>query len=241
MAFDFTGDDVIREAKRISPKVLLSFSTGKDSIGAALALRNAGFEDIQPFYMYQVPGNLEFIEESLVYYERVLFNGRRIVRLPHPYIQRSLRNLILQPPERVTDILAMDIEPYNATDLQESLSEWLGWPEDTLTALGVRAADSQNRYTMFKRLGMAAAINPSSKKFYPIFDWNKETLLSNINKAGVKLPVDYRVFGKTFDGFDLRFLYPLKKHFPRDYERVKFWWPMCDVEFFRYEHRTQES
>lgn len=235
--FGFTGEDVIAEARRISPRVLLSFSTGKDSIGAALAIRDAGFEDIQPFYMYQVPGNLEFIEESLDYYERALFGGRRIIRVPHPFIQRSMRKLLLQPPERVPLINAMDFERYSSEDLADSIASWRDWPEETLTALGVRAADSQNRYTLFKKRGMGAAVNLSNRKFYPIFDWNKERLLSEIGRSGVKLPVDYRVFGKTFDGLDLRFIHPLRKHFPRDYEKLRFWWPLIDVEFFRYEHK----
>lgn len=83
-----------------------------------------------------------------------------------------------------------------------TIADWLDWPEATLTAVGVRAADSQNRYTMFKKLGMGAAVNVPSGKFYPVFDWNKEKLLSEIARAGVKLPVNYRVFGKTFDGPD---------------------------------------
>ena len=235
--FGFTSEDVIAKAKELSPRILMSFSTGKDSIGAAIAVMRAGFEDVQPFYMYQVPGNLEFIEESLDYYERTLFGGKRIIRVPHPFIQRSMRKAILQPPERLQLLVDMDFERYSATDLQNTIVEWLGWPESTLTALGVRATDSQNRYTMFKRLGFGAAVNMAAGKFYPIFDWNKDKLVDEIKRSGVKLPIDYRLFGKTFDGLDLRYIAPLKKHFPRDYEKLRFWWPLIDVEFFRYEHR----
>ena len=95
--FGFTSEQVLAEARRRSPRVLLSFSTGKDSIAAALALRRAGFDEVQPFYMYQVPGNLEFIEESLAYYERTLFDGVHIVRVPHPYVPAVMRHLLYQP------------------------------------------------------------------------------------------------------------------------------------------------
>ena len=235
--FGFTSEDVLRKVRELSPRILLSFSTGKDSIGATLAVRRAGFDDIVPFYMYQVPGNLEFIEESLAYYERTLFDGRHIVRVPHPFIQRAMRKKILQPPERIELIDGMDFERYSSDDLADNIIDSLGWPEETYVALGIRATDSQNRYTLFKKRGMAAAVNEANNKFYPIFDWNKERLVEEIVKSGVKLPIDYRLFGKTFDGLDLRFIYPLRKHFPRDYERMKFWWPLLDVEFFRYEHR----
>lgn len=64
-------------------RCLLAFSTGKDAIGAYIQLRRH-FTDIIPFYLYLVPG-LEFVEESLDYYEGIL--GRRILRLPHPSIE----------------------------------------------------------------------------------------------------------------------------------------------------------
>lgn len=239
MAFDFTYQDVIREARRLSPRVLLGFSTGKDCIGAYLAIRDAGFDDIQPYYLYQIPGNLEFIEESLDYYERTLFDGRRIIRMPHPFISRALPDLVFQPPERCALIEAMGFEETNAVEISDAIKEWLDWPEDALTAVGVRAADSPQRYMLFKTRGMAAAVNPNNGKFYPVFDWNKEKLLTTIERAGVKLPVDYRIFGKTFDGLDIRFLKPLKEHFPRDYQRVLEWFPLADLELFRYERRAQ--
>jgi hypothetical protein len=135
--FGFTGEDVIREARRISPRVLLSFSTGKDSIGVALALRDAGFEDIQPFYLYQIPGNPDFIEESLDYYERKLFGGTHIVRLSHPYIAKVMIHKIHQPPNRVELIDFFDFQMYTGSELQADLAGELGWPEDALTAVGV--------------------------------------------------------------------------------------------------------
>lgn len=69
MAYDFgfTGEDVTKEVAAIDPRCLLAFSTGKDCIAAYIAIRDH-FEEIVPFYMYQIPGTLEFIEESLAYY-----------------------------------------------------------------------------------------------------------------------------------------------------------------------------
>ena len=131
-------------------------------------------------------------------------------------------------------------ESHTADDLQRAIVSELGWPEGSYTAVGVRAADSQNRYSMFKRLGMSVAVSDKSRKFYPVFDWNKERLISEIKASGIKLPIDYRVFGRTFDGFDARFLAPLREHFPRDYQRLVEWAPFVDAEFFRHEHRKQK-
>jgi hypothetical protein len=63
-------DDLIAAYKeRYGDKTLLAFSRGKDSIAVALALR----DDIEviPFHYDDLPG-LEFVEESLAYYEKNL-------------------------------------------------------------------------------------------------------------------------------------------------------------------------
>ena len=76
-------------------------------------------------------------------------------------------------------------------------------------------ADSPMRRIGIKTHG---AINHNDKRFYPVYDWNKERLLNEIDAAGVKLPVDYELFGRTFDGLDYRFLKPISERFPEDYE-----------------------
>jgi hypothetical protein len=43
------------------------------------------------------------------------------------------------------------------------------------------------------------------------------------------------MFGRSFDGLDLRFLVPLKKHRPKDYAKVLEWFPLADLEVFRWE------
>lgn len=235
-----TSEEAIAEALKVSPKLLMAFSTGKDCIGAYLAIRDAGFEQIEPYYMYQIPGNLEFIEESLDYYERTLFRGQRIHRIPHPFVVRGLNDLNFQPPERCRVIELLDLEEFDAVEASDAMKDWLGWPEDAMTAVGVRAADSPVRYSLFRTKGMDAAVNTNNHKFYPVFDWTKARLVDAIRRSGVKLPVDYRIFGKTFDGLDIRFLKPLKEHFPRDYQRVLEWFPLAELELFRYERRHQQ-
>lgn len=234
--FSFTSDDVIREVSGYSPRALLAFSTGKDCISAYLAMRGK-FEEVQPYYLYQIPGNLEFIEESLAYYERKLFGGRRIIRMPHPFIMRALGDLQFQPPGRAGRIIDWGPATFGADEVGAELALELGWGDNVYTATGVRAADSPARYMSFKKHG---AVNHKRKSFAPVFDWRKDRIIQEINKAGVKLPVDYRIFGRTFDGLDLRFMYPLKKHFPRDYQRVLEWFPLVELELFRFEKRAQQ-
>ena len=232
--FMHTSEEVIAEVRAENPRCMLSFSCGKDAIGAHLAIRDH-FDEVVPYYLYIVPG-LEFVDEALEYYERVLFGGRRIIRLPHPSLIRMLNQYVFQPPERCQVIDDLDLYEHDYEDIADSIRLSCGLPENTMTATGVRAADSPIRYSHFKKRG---AINRNRLTFAPVFDWNKERLLNAINASGVKLPVDYRLFGRTFDGIDLRFLYPIKQHFPRDYQRILEWFPLAELELYRYEKRMQ--
>ena len=91
-------------------------------------------------------------------------------------------------------------------------------------------ADSPMRRIGIKTHG---AINHNQKKFFPVYDWRKADLIAAIDDARVKLPVDYKLFGRTFDGIDYRFLKPIKEHFPRDYERIITWYPLAELELYR--------
>ena len=71
--------------------------------------------------------------------------------------------------------------------------------------------------------------------FYPVWDYTKAGLVDILTRARIKVPRDYAVFGRSFDGLDYRFLAPMKKHFPADYRRVLEWFPLAELELFRFE------
>lgn len=223
-----TGAETIAIVRAEQAETLLAFSTGKDSIAAWLAIRDS-FDRVVPYYLYLVPG-LEFVDESLAYYER--FFGVRILRLPHPSLHRWLNNFLFQPPEHGAVIEQADLPDFDYRDIQRAICADLGLRDDLLTADGVRAADSPMRRIAIKTHG---PISRTGRKYHPVWDWLKADLISAFNRHGVRLPVDYKLFGRTFDGLDLRFLLPLKRHRPADYRRVLEWFPLADLEVFRWE------
>ncbi|MDP2369325.1 phosphoadenosine phosphosulfate reductase [Rhodoferax sp.] len=214
-------------------QALLSFSCGKDSWAAWLSARD--YFDFQPYYLYLVPG-LEFVEEYLVYAERVL--GKRIVRLPHPSFYRMLNHAIFQAPERLRIILAADLGEPDYEDMRDAVIEDCNLPDNCWVASGVRAADSPMRRAALMKNG---GVNANRRQFYPCWDWNKAKLLVELEKANIKLPIDYKVFGRSFDGLDLRFLIKIREHFPRDYATICEWFPLVDMEFARYEFNQRKK
>ena len=210
---------------------LLAFSAGKDSIASWLAIRDT--IEIIPHYRYLVP-DLEFVEESLQYYEK--FFGVHIIRVPHPSLYRMIRNKVFCPPDRFRIADACQLPDVDYMDVTNAVRESTGVPSDTLTASGVRASDSIPRRIHFKTHG---PVTLKGLMWYPTWDWRMQKLHDEIKYSGIKIPVDYLMFGRSFDGIDYRFLNQIQKYFPRDYRRILDWFPLAEAELKRREYARQ--
>ena len=223
-----SGVDTIREVAKRQKKTLLAFSTGKDAIAAWLAIREH-FEEVVPYYLYLVPG-LEFVDEQIAMYER--FFETKITQLPHPSVPRLLNNFVFQPPQNCAVIEDAGLPDFDYPDIQAAMCQMHNLPKKTLVADGVRAADSPMRRIA---INTHSSISYKQLKYHPIWDWRKADLIECFKKHNVRLGSDYKIFGRSFDGIDLRFLLPIKKHYPKDYQKILELFPMADLEVFRWE------
>jgi len=224
-----TSEETIAQVRAISPVCMISFSRGKDAIAAYLNIRDK-FERVVPYTYYVVPG-LEFVEESLLYFEAKM--GCHIKRFPAPAFWNWIKYNVYQPPNRVNLNASMDIQEYTQDDLQLAVCADEGLdPETTYNAIGTRAADSMMRALHFQKNG---SVNHARRTFSPVWDWGKERLMATIRASGWKLPIDYTIWTSSFDGLYLNYLYQIKKHFPRDYQRILHFFPLAELEIYRYE------
>lgn len=221
-----TSEEVRQKLHDEGKPVLLAFSCGKDSIATWLALEDAGVE-VVPCYMYCVPG-LKFVENDLAYFEEKF--GQKIHRYPHPSLYRWINNAVYQPPERVQVIEAARMPDPTYAQLWDLIREDLGLPKNTWCADGVRAADSIQRRGAFVRYGYW---RKNRKKVSPIGDWLKGETLDRIKEAGIDLPIDYKWFGRSFDGIDKRFTEVIKKEAPEDYAQIISWFPLAEGDLVR--------
>ncbi len=226
-----SGLDLIERVREATgDTTLLAFSRGKDSIGAWLAIRDH-FE-VRPFFKVMVPG-LEFVEESLAYYEK--WFGTRIERVMHTALPRWLTSGVFQTPGHALDVAGIHWpRKYGEPEARAAVLALTGVPEHTMTATGVRAADSTQRRTAITQHGVMN-LKPKHRVYHPIWDWNKARLVTEIRRSGVALPIDYRIWGRTFDGLTVQYVAPLKRHLPDDYRRVVEMFPLIDIETWRYE------
>lgn len=221
---------------RLGPTVVLAFSNGKDACGSWLNLRRY-FEDIRPVYREIVPG-LAFVEESLAHYER--FFGAKITRVPSEALMRNVERLSFMTWAQGT---AVDAAPmfrgFGTSELNQVLYRTLKLPPDaTWVANGLRRGDSMARALILKSKGPA---DEDLHVFSCVFDWTDARLEEELRAAGCGLPVDYALFGRSFDSIRARFLRPIKEHFPDDFKRILEWFPLAEVELLRYEESLRSG
>lgn len=222
-----TSSEVLSRLKAQDDPIILCFSCGKDSIATWVALEEAGI-DFVPVYLWYVP-HLRFVDEELAYFERTL--GKEIHTYPHPSFYRWLNALVAQSPERIRVIEAAQLPEPTYAQLWDLVREDLGMPNAWL-ADGVRAADSIVRRASFVRHGV---IKEAAHKVSPIADWLKGEVLDALDRRGVALPIDYEIWGRSFDGLDYRFIGPMREHLPDDYELLKAWFPLIEADIVRNE------
>jgi hypothetical protein len=221
-----SGEETIKQVAKISPTISLRFSCGKDSIGAYLACYGK-FKRIIPVHMYLIP-DISFVDRALSYYEK--FFGTHIYRVPHPSLYRMLRNHVFQPPHRIPIINSFNLAEPSYDEMVALAVGDAGIDYPIYGATGVRATDSPIRYMAVKKHG---AINHKTKTFLPVWDWRRKYLLERLKQAHIKIPADYRMFGRTFDGIDHRFVSKMKTEFPKDYQRVLDWFPLAELDSYR--------
>lgn len=211
--------------RRDGNTVLLSFSNGKDSIACWSVLQKAGFK-VVPFY-YQLPPGLEFVERSLRYYEDHF--GEHIYRVTDPLLYRWIDEHKFQPPDRLPAIELLNLPDFGFPEIEAGVKHTVGLPSSAWTAIGSRWADSPMRRLSIPQIGYTE----SRRKFYPVADLNKEQLIKCLQRAKVKLPVDYEMFGRSFDGIDYQYIIEVKRRYPKDYAKLLEWFPLLEIEFFR--------
>lgn len=228
IALPLHSEKLMEEFSAKNDKILLSFSRGKDSIGCWLQLlKYYKPENIYPFHLYTIPG-MKWEEESVKYYEN--FFGTKILQIPHPRLYRMLKNSIFQTYESYLKIKEMNLHNFNYDFCMTMARIHYKLPDDIFVAIGNKRSDNINRAMQMKK---SNGLQESKSKIFPIYDWTDSVLKSKIIEAKVKLPIDYELFGRSFDGLQYEFIEPIKRNFPDDYEKIKTWFPLIGVEIER--------
>ena len=228
-----SSDYLCAEIAEHTDTVVLSFSMGKDSLAAYIQLKRF-FKNVHLYYLYLAP-NIPFIDANIAYYEQEF--GQKIVQLPSSIFAINYAGFLFQPVTNVDKIdtanfYTADKDKYNDT-LAKAVKAYFNASLDTPVADGVRADDNLNRRSAIVQY---SPYNFNRNQFRPVYDWSKSDCFNEIRKAGIKLPVDYQLWGRTFEGYDYKFIKGLKMWLPESYEVLRSWYPFIELEILRYEN-----
>lgn len=208
--------------------VTLGFSTGKDSVCCATILKKLKVKFI-PFYFYQCP-DLTFVNQTIKMYEEIF--EVHIIQLPHPMLYDRLRHQDFQTPAMIEYLQEYEIPKLTFEDLIYTYLESKNDYKLYYDVVGLRAAESFNRRKIFEKEGY---FNHKKRKIFPIADWKKHDVIDYLNYNKIPLSNDYKIWDRSFDGLKYQFTIGLKKYYPEDYEKLLEYYPLLDLELFRYE------
>jgi 3'-phosphoadenosine 5'-phosphosulfate sulfotransferase (PAPS reductase)/FAD synthetase len=228
-----TGEETIRQVAKLTDIVMLSVSCGKDSLAMFLACR-PHFKTIVPVHFVKLPG-IGFTENYLDYLEDKM--GSKIVRVLDPNTILYFQRLIFQSPESSSVIFDHPWPPhYWYRGVTQKVRADLKLPKSTWIGFGIRSQDSFLRAFVLKKHGPMAH---GTREFKPVWDWTTAKCVEIIRKSGVKLPVDYTIFGRSWAGYDFKYISKIREYFPEDYARIKKFFPMVDAQMARYKFAEQ--
>jgi hypothetical protein len=187
----------------------------------------SGFE-VFPYHLDLIPG-MRMVEDSLAYFEDAF--KTKIHRFPHPEFVRMLDKTIFQPPQDWLILDKLQRTQIKFEDIEAEMRRIAESPGAYL-ARGIRAADNPIRRLVIKKHG---PVNVNKRTWAPVYDWKILDLRAAMGRHKIKLPVDYELFGRSFDGINFRYIDAIRKRFPEDYERIKLWFPLIECEFKRLE------
>lgn len=223
----FLDNKIIKKLKE-QENVTIGFSLGKDSLACATILRNLNIK-FTPFYFFHVP-DLNFVNEQIKMYENHF--GIKIIQMPHPMLYDRIRHQDYQCKLMADEMSSYDFPKMTFEDLIDIYMDDENITEKYYDVVGMRAAESFNRRKFFEKNG---AIDDRNKKIYPIYNWKNKDVFDFLKENKVPLTKDYEIWNRSWDGVKYQFLFGVKKHYPNDYEKIKEFYPLIDLELIRYE------
>jgi Phosphoadenosine phosphosulfate reductase family len=213
--------------------VTLGFSMGKDSVACMKLCQEAGVKKIYAMYFYDIPF-LAFIEDQKKMYEDLF--KQEIVMLPHRSIYHYMAGGDWQPIYMAAWFNSIDWPVLTYEDIVQSYLESVGIenPEAVPDVVGVRGAESFNRRKVFEKFGPIKMTN-GTLKINMIYDWKKADVLEYLADRKIPLTDDYKIWNRSWDGLNYQWSIGMKKHRPKDWERMKEMFPLLESEIRRYE------
>jgi len=215
-------EDAVGKMKQV-PQVL-AFSCGADSLASLIRMIDWGITPKALIYYYFIP-DLPMIENYLRYIEDK--TGICIYRFPSAISMQYYINGLLQFPgvgQCVYEELAKYYEVPKTSEINDYIME--SFPSNSYMAIGLRVSDGIFRAKLLREKGPIAV---NRNEWYPVADCYRSDIVSMIEKSGFRLPIDYCLFGRSFESIRHWTAPPIKEHCPKTWLKILEYFPMANL------------
>ena len=154
--------------------VAVAYSDGKDARTVLDLAIKAGFERVEPYFMYLVPG-LEVVEKRLAEAE-ARYPGIMVHQLPNVSAIQFMKDATYcDPPSDLNDLPDMNLQ-----DIYRLIMDDL---KVTLVLTGEKASDSMRRRLLMKR-----GMNTWEEVMWPIRYWNTHDVMAYLAMRKIPIP-----------------------------------------------------
>ena len=202
---------------------VLMFSAGADSIASYFRMLELGIKPEGIVYMEYIPG-LHMVESYLRYFED--FTGQKITRIYNTLFWEAAINGFYQKPglgARHFDALSLVFEVPKKKSINDEILECFTNP---FLAIGIRVSDGIFRA---KKLRNHGAIDDHKREWYPVADMTISEVASTIKKSGIKLPIDYRIHGRSFESIRHSNAEAIRDSCPKTWAQICEFFPMAPL------------
>lgn len=249
MKFDITPRDHIDDSTwdmldQLSPRrrVLLYYSTGKDSAAAWLALHQRGYQ-IVPVFKEIVRG-LSFFERVIAAHED--YFGTQVHIIPHKVLYLNRMRFYNTPEDLASLGVDLKNEILAACESKSYTTRYNRLVTDKLleehhcdvAIIGTKASDSLHRRTHFSVDGPYL---PRERLFSLCWRIGKSQPYLVLLNAKVPIPLYYLWLGRSPELILQHEIYLIKKYFPQDFETLKGHFKSLEAYVQRYDlkHETK--
>ena len=205
---------------------LLHFSCGADSVACYLRLKEYGIKPIL-VYKYFIK-NLPMVKNYIDWFEKK-FNVH-IYQFPSTLFSEKLDNALYQYPvkarERFRNRIGTVLQDHTKNSFDKFLVDTIG--KDTVFHFGLRYTDGLRRYQHLSKHGCSYG-----NKFYPIASFQIKDLQDILNRHSCLLPIEYRLWGLSFESPRAWNVDLIRENCPETYKRILEYFPLIGSQGLR--------
>lgn len=202
-----------------SKNVIISFSTGADSLACYLRLKEWGITPAALIYMEYIH-DLPMVRNYIDYFEDK--ENIKVYRIASKLYREDLRNGLFQRPGVGQKMFAdSTIRNESKSVLNERIISSFN---DPLLVIGLRYTDGIFRYKTLIEKGALRG-----NEWNPTASFTEADTAAIIANSGIKLPFEYRFMGRSFESPRATIANDMAKFAPKTWGKVKEVFPMVSL------------